>query len=394
MSTGNRRLLFISNLFPDQAEPYRGLDNATVLHHLRDRWEIRVLALRPALPWQRKTWQARPVDAPFQPRFARVAYVPKIGSHFNHRLCAASLARPLREVRKAFPFDAVLSSWIYPDSCAIAALAGELAFPFVSIAQGSDVHQFLRYPVRRRVITRAMPAASSIITRSGELARLLADAGLERGKLHTVYNGVDFERFHPADPAAARAELGLPQEGRIMLYVGNFYPVKNPLGLIAAHARCRTPECHLVMIGGGPQEAEARALAGRLQTATRVHFRGRMDAAGVARHLQAADMLAVPSHNEGVPNVILEAFACGCPVVSTRVGGIGEVHPEGAMGRLASPGDPAALAAAIDSLFEARRDTQAILNHGRQFSWERTEARYHALLCQALPNPSEGLAPQ
>ena len=65
------RLLFISNLFPDTSEPYRGLDNATLLHALADRWEIRTLALRPMLPWRRGKWRQRTEDAALNPQFVR-----------------------------------------------------------------------------------------------------------------------------------------------------------------------------------------------------------------------------------------------------------------------------------------------------------------------------------
>jgi len=89
------RLLFVSNLSPDQAEPYRGLDNATILHHLRDRWDIQVIAPRPALSawWGRAgAWQPRPEDKVFLPQFLSVPYVPPAGSFWNHRLMASKLS--------------------------------------------------------------------------------------------------------------------------------------------------------------------------------------------------------------------------------------------------------------------------------------------------------------
>jgi hypothetical protein len=100
------KLLFVSNLFPDTGEPYRGLDNATVLHHLHARGhEIRVLAPRPVL--RRRAFAPRELDLPLRPEFLPVPYVPKLGGLFNHRLMAAdlrpALARLRRDIDEAAP---------------------------------------------------------------------------------------------------------------------------------------------------------------------------------------------------------------------------------------------------------------------------------------------------
>lgn len=375
------RLLFVSNLFPDQREPYRGLDNATVLHALREefRAEIRVLALRPMLPWRRGTWQPRPQDVVFQPQYVPARYLPKVGHRWNHRLYRASLRPVMESLKREWPFEAVLASWLFPDACAVAPLISSERF--VAIAQGSDVHQYLRIPARRNVITTELRRASSIITRSGELARLLEDAGLQAEQLHTIYNGVDAGQFQPATPeqrAAARAALGLPGTGRVILFVGNFLPVKNPTLLLKAFARLRKEpdlqDTRLVLVGGGPLESELR-----VQATSGVVFAGRKDAAGVAQAMQAADVLALASHNEGVPNVVLEAFCVGLPVVSTNVGGISEVLPA-EYGHLTPPGDECALAAALAQTLRNPPEPSAIVAHGRSFDWKKTAAEYYKCL--------------
>ncbi|RYD72804.1 MAG: glycosyltransferase family 4 protein [Verrucomicrobiaceae bacterium] len=390
-----RSLLFISNLFPDTREPYRGLDNATVLHHLADRWEIRAIGLRPALPWQRRKYEPRSLDTPFQPQFLRVPYLPKIGSRVNHLLMAQALRRQLSQ-QNCRP-DLVLSSWIYPDSCAVARVTQEMRLPFSAIAQGSDVHQYLRVPARRRVILRHLPEAQAVITRSAELARLLKEAGLPAAQLHPIYNGVDRSIFHPDDRTAARLALGLPMEAPLVLFVGNFYAIKNPLTLLKAHALLTSQQgledSQLMLVGGGELEPQMKALAAQSGTTSLVHFSGRQDAAGVALRMQAADVLCLPSDNEGVPNVILEAFTCGLPVVASRVGGIPEVHTSEALGRLAPPRDPAALAEALGEVLRQPPSREAIVDHASQFTWERAADRYHELLEASLtPSASQPLA--
>lgn len=379
------KLLFVSNLFPDTAEPYRGLDNVTLLHQLADRWEIRALAVRPA--WRSRAWRPREMDTQFAPQYIATPYIPKVGSRWNHRIMARTLRERLRELRREFAFDVVLSSWIFPDSCAIAELSSELDFPFVAIAQGSDVHQYLCVPARREIITRLLPGASGVITRSGELARLLAEAGLPRERLHPIYNGVDLDLFRPSDKTAARRELGLPLDAPIILQVGNFYSIKNPLIPPMALTQMRSERFQappvVVMVGGGDLERDVRQFAERSSLTERVILPGRTNAQGVARYMQAADLLSLTSANEGVPNVILEAFASGLPVVASKVGGIPEVHPGNDFGRLVSPIEPSHFAAAFAEILLSPPPTERMRNHALQFSWQRAANEYHELLCQA-----------
>jgi len=373
------RLLFISNLFPDESEPYRGLDNATLLHRLKAGFDIRAIALRPSLfGWKGR--QPREVDVAFEPIYVPCRYVPKWGSRFNHKLMTADLRAPFQALRSRWPFDVILSSWLYPDSCSVAALADNI--PFVSIAQGTDVHEYAENPVRRRAIVTELSRASAIITRSADLAHRLAQAGLPSSRLHPVYNGIDFDRFQPGDKQAARRALGLPPSAAIILFVGNFLPVKNPFLLLRAHARMAG--AHLVMVGGGRLETKARALAAELGSANRIVFAGRRSADEVAQFMQAADTLALPSHNEGVPNVILEAFAAGLPVVASRVGGISEVHSRDFLGRLVPAGELDSLAHALRDILGTPPDQDSIRRHALQFSWENAAASYTALLREAI----------
>ncbi len=381
-----KRLLFISNLFPDASEPYRGLDNATLLHALSDRWDIRVLALRPTLSWAKAEWMPRAADVALRPTYVATRYVPKFGHRWNHLLYARALRPALERVRRDWSFDTVLCSWLFPDACAVARLSEEFNFRYAAIAQGSDVHQYLRVPARRAVMKRHLASASAIITRSADLARQLAGVGLRKDRLHPVYNGVNMATFHPATPAErgeARAALGVPDDAPMILFVGNLLPIKNPQVLLEAHTElCSKPElrdCRLVLIGGGPLEPALRALAAKLGHDAQVIFAGRHDAAGVARAMRAADVLALPSDNEGVPNVILESFASGLPVVASRVGGIAEVHRE-FCGQLAPARDVSALAAALRATLTAPPDRARIADHGRAFTWAATAEACHQLL--------------
>jgi glycosyltransferase involved in cell wall biosynthesis len=381
------KLLFVSNLFPDATAPGQGQINATVLHQLARHCEIRVIAPRPVLPF--KSWRGctpREQDRIFQPRYIRTFYIPKFGGPWNHRLMARALREPVRLMRADFPFDVVLGAWVYPDACALDLLGAELQAPLVAIAQGTDVHSYLQMPLRRHAIVQALSRAAATITRSKDLSNRLCDAGVPFMKLRPIYNGVDTAIFRPGDALAARKELGLPPDSQVVLYVGNFLPVKNPLLLVGAHARlARTSAepCELVMIGTGPLEKKIRSLAKAGGFAANVHLVGRKSPLEVARFMQAADVLCVPSKQEGVPNVILEAFACGLRTVATRVGGIPEVLDKEFLGRLVPSADVDALAKALGQTLMESPDRDAILRHAAQFSWECTTERYMSVLEEA-----------
>jgi glycosyltransferase involved in cell wall biosynthesis len=319
--------------------------------------------------------------------FIDTYYVPKVGSRFNHLLFAHAIRQPMKALHREFPFERILCCWTYPDGCAVSMVAAEMGLPFVIIAQGSDVHSFLRMPVRRPLIVAAAQASGGVITRSAELARLLREAGVDGAKLHPIYNGVDASIFRSADQNSVRTELGIAADASVILFVGNLFPVKNPSLLLAAHAAvCRRfpdRQIRLIMIGDGPLRGALEREVETRGTARSVTFLGKKLAPEVARYMQAADTLCVSSHNEGVPNVVLESFACGLRVVSTRVGGIHEVLSRDFLGTLVPPGNEAALADALADTLSHPPDTARILEHARQFSWENAAAAYGEVVRRA-----------
>ncbi len=392
-----QRLVFVSNLFPDRAAPYFGLDNATVLHWLAREhgWDIRVICPRPSLSLKRRLqpnggWSVRAGDELFKPEFVPVPYVPKLGSIANRPLMEAALRSRLKKLKSEFAFDVVLASWLFPDGCAVAQLASELKSPCALITQGSDTHQYLAMPARRRQILHAIEQAQGVIARSGDLAKRLASAGSEPSKLHTIYNGVDPLVFHPRDQTEARRALGLDREARVLLFVGNFLPVKNPALLIRAFAQYRAASGDasslLLMAGKGPMQAEMRELAESLGLGDHVRQTGPLNSKQIAQHMAASDLLCLSSVNEGLPNVILEAMACGLPVLSTRVGGIAEVVDE-SRGLLTNEGDMEAYAKAMQQMLAVSRDRSAIAAYGAHFTWKRAAAEYDALLRQVAGKP-------
>jgi glycosyltransferase involved in cell wall biosynthesis len=123
------------------------------------------------------------------------------------------------------------------------------------------------------------------------------------------------------------------------------------------------------VVGTGPDNQLLKSLAIRLGVAQRVEFCGRVAQDQMSSRYSAADILVLPSLREGTPNVVLEAMACGTPVVATDVGGISELVTGAAAGRLMADRTVAGLVREIRALWAQRPDREAVRRHASQFGW-------------------------
>jgi N-acetyl-alpha-D-glucosaminyl L-malate synthase BshA len=205
-----------------------------------------------------------------------------------------------------------------------------------------------------------------------------------------IHNGVDVSVFQPDEPAAEVVEeLGIPADGLVVGSVGNLREVKDVPTLVRGFAQAieRVPNAVLVLVGDGPERPGLEQLVAERGLGERVRFAGaRSD---VARLLPLFDVFALSSKTEGISVALLEAMACGLPVVATRTGGNPEVVLEGQTGRLVPVGSPEELGGALAELL---LDAQARQSYGRRarqrveqhFSLERMVGDYESLYAELL----------
>ena len=167
-----------------------------------------------------------------------------------------------------------------------------------------------------------------------------------------VPSGVPTAELRAAAPprGEARARLGLDPDAFIVVGLGRLVPIKgfDLLARALPAVVAQIPSARVLLVGDGAERAHLGAIAASMGVAERLQMTG--ETTDVASYLAAADVVAVPSRNEGMGRVIVEAMALGLPVVATAVGGIPDVVTDGECGRLVEPEDVDALAAALVEL--------------------------------------------
>jgi glycosyltransferase involved in cell wall biosynthesis len=220
--------------------------------------------------------------------------------------------------------------------------------------------------------------STRIITISPRLREEIAQFGVTGSeRIEVIPLGFELEMFasQPRGAGDFRRSLGLPAAATLVGAVGRLVPVKNiPLLLEAvALARWEDPDIHVVLVGDGALREELEVEAEALGLGQAVIFTGwRHDLASVYADL---DAVVISSHNEGTPASLIEAMATGCPVVSTRVGGVPDLIADGETGRLVPPGEREALAAALLELFREQEQTARMAELAQRQVLERHQAR-------------------
>jgi len=312
-----RRLAYILNIFPKLSETFI----ATELAELRRRGiELRIFSLLP------------PRDE-IRHGMVRAAGLDELVSydvgHFS-------------DLVRRFNPDLLHAHFAKEATARARELSAEIGVPFTFTAHGYDIHR--KPPADFR--DRAAAAAAVVTVSEVNAAYIVRTFGVPRERIAVVPCGVDTQQFSP-DRAA-----GLPPAPPLVLCVARHVAVKN-LGLLlkaCAILKVDGVDFRCVMIGDGPLRASLETDRARLNLGEIVEMPGAADQETVARLWQQSAVGVLTSENEGMPVCLMEAAACGVPVVATAVGGVPELVQDGATGLLVPPAEPAALAAALGRL--------------------------------------------
>ena len=387
------KILLFSTLFPNAAQPQHGVfvENRMRQWLATGRAEVRVVAPVPWFPFRADTFGA-------WARFARVPaaevrhgvpvlhprypVIPAIGMNVAPYLLylwtRPTLARLRRE---GFDFDLIDAHYFYPDGVAAGFLAAVLDRPYVVTARGSDVNLIAQHAWPRRLIRRAAQRAAGVVTVSAALRDTLAGIGVDPARIDVLRNGVDLVRFRPpADREALRRSLRI--DGPTLVSVGHLVPGKGHD--LAVRAMTGLPDHRLIVIGEGPERKNLDALVRSLGLGDRVRLAGALPHESLPDHYGAADALLLMSAREGWPNVVLEAMACGTPVIATDVGGIPEIIGTPEAGFMLPERTPDALATAVRRIGAQPPDRAATRAWAEGFGWQPTVDGQLRLFAQAI----------
>lgn len=374
-------ILTLTTLYPNKEMPSHGIFVENRLRHLRQAADIEnpVIAPVPWFPFRHPMFGAYAKQARVPAHevrhgvnvsHPRYLVIPKIGMERQ----PASLYKAFRKgvdalLRTGFKPDVLDAHYFYPDGVAAARLAREMGLPLTITARGTDINLIPQYPGPRRMILEAAQTASHMITVCEALRQAIIELGVPPEKVTTMRNGVDLETFQPPrDREALRAELGVT--GRVIASVGHLIERKGHNFVIEALSE--HPDVTLLIAGDGPEDKALKALAGRLGVADRVRFLGRRPHAELPGIYGAADALVLASSREGWANVLLEAMACGTPVVATDIWGTGEVVAKPEAGVLVRERSGEGIAEGLTRLFSAMPDRAATRAYAEGFSWDDT----------------------
>lgn len=358
-------VLKVSRLYPRPADPVLGVFVEEEAKELARHCNIRVVSPAPWFPplklfrrWYqysqlplRETRTGVDVLRPRTVMLPRNLLFPLLGFSFY-----LTLRRLTLEMRGEFPIHLIHAHTAYPDGFAAVKLGRALGFPTVITLHGGDVTTHFRQYSGRKLGLWAITNADRVVAVSNSLRDIVVDGhGADGEKITVIPNGVNVTRFAPMPQAEARQELRLHGEAPMVLYVGALARSKGIEHLLRALKLLDGDQgaSQLVLVGDGEYEQSARRLTEELGIARSVVFAGKRPHHEMPLWMNACDVLTLPSLSEGFGVALIEAMACGKPVVATLCGGPEDiVTPQ--TGILVPPGDEQALAGAMQEALVGR----------------------------------------
>jgi glycosyltransferase involved in cell wall biosynthesis len=372
------RILAITHLYPTPGSPAFAPFNRQQFAELAKLHDVRIIrpypwpvALRDTLRATRRPPVHTTEDgiAVYSPTYF---YPPRVYRHLYGAFFERSIATVAASLIERQQPEIILGSWAHPDGWAAVRLGQRSGIPVVVKVHGSDVLVLAKGKRRARVAA-ALSAADSVVAVSEDLAAHVRGLGVPAERVRVIPHGINLSRFYPGDREHARERLGLSDRRRMILFVGDVLVSKGAADLVKACAMLRDRgvdfQCRLV--------GEGREAAIIQQVVRDCKLEGHVTMMGVCAHpkltdwYHACDLVALPSHSEGIPNVLREALACGKPFVASRVGGIPEIA-DPAFCHLVPPRGIAELADALAAMLDQPLEVDAGRVRRINITWEES----------------------
>ena len=380
------KILVITFSFPTKVNPDAGIFILNQLEYLKKGYDVKVVS-----PY------------PFVPSFKFLSPYHKFaGVKFNEKINRIEVYRPryfmlprnkltfkfinlilifealfsfmkskkvIDNLAKKWGFDIVHVHGLVPDGVIGVKCKKSYSKPLVVTLHGEDVTKYSKMLFLKSISRFVLARCDKIICVSKSLKNEVYKTNLSKRNIEIIPSGYNVGRFKPLDMKKCRRILNLPENKKIVLFVGHLIKRKGVEYLIRAIKILSEKNNGLLcfIIGKGVLEENLKQIVSELQLNNRVIFAGKKKPHEIPIWMNACDVLVLPSLNEGLPNVVSEALACGKPVVATNVAGTPEILNND-VGYLVNPKDEEDLAKKISKALNKKFNKEKLLKRANEFS--------------------------
>lgn len=379
------RIAVLSSVFPSPGQPLHGLFVRERMFRVAKHADIVVIAPLPWFPGQSILARFKAAFRPGAPacemqdgiqvHHPRFLSFPGFLKFLDGPMEAIAVYFCLRRLGECDRLDLIDSHFVHPDGVAAWLVGRRLGVPYTITLRG-QLAWLPKTRLRMALARRAMAGAAMIFSVSASLRQAAIDLGVAPKRVRVMANGVNLTKFYPEDRAMARQRLGLHREDIVVISVGGlserkgFHRVIEVLPQLVA----RFPRLRFLIAGGATPEGDwgprLREMTRELLLDDHVRFLGPLPPDELRAAYSSADVFVLATRMEGWANVLLEASACGLPIVTTDVGGNREVVSSDELGIVVPYGDAGALRDAMAASLTRTWDRARIRQHAIENSWE------------------------
>lgn len=378
------KVLSISYLFPNNRHPYYGIFVQNRLIAAAKYCKIKVLAPIPWFPFRKylpgytdlsnvpSKIKKENIEI-YHPRFLSIPRYFKWLEGFFYLL---GTIRTIVFIKNKYDFDIVDLHWVYPDIITAYVVSNIFKKPMIVTIRGREAIRYEEVSLRKRIINWFLRKSDHIVCVSNELAMLTKEIGVDQKKISVISNGVNTKAFRPMNRVDCRKKLELPVEKKIILSVGAIIEGKGFHKIVDSFPDLliRDSNIRLYIIGSkgpaGNYEKELRDQIKRMGLEEHIFLMGSRPNDELVYWYNAADVFCFATSTEGSPNVVLEALACGCPVIASAVGGVPEIICEEFLGKTFDAENKKALEKSLSVFFEKEWDREVIRKYMEKYTWD------------------------
>lgn len=313
----------------------------------------------------------------FEPRpFKALVHFKGLKDNIRFVTYLFSLFFSLLKVLKDYKIELLHAHSTLPTGLIAAVVTKFIRIPFFITAHGMDINEFESSYIFRHLISFSLNSSDKTIAVSQDLARKMVLMHVDESRITVLRNAVDKRRFTPQENMKIRWDYGINEKTILILFVGYLDTFKGIFELINAFGEIKKhyDDIKLMMVGTGPKKLQLKKRISKLGLESSVIFTGKVAPFDVNQYYKSADIFVLPSYGEGggPPLVVIEAMACGLPVVVSDVGGIPEIIKDGVNGFIVPPRNEEKLIQKLNILIE----NEEMRNKFRQKSIDTIDSEF------------------